>query len=74
MKSKIRKLIPKTFPKIIQILMKIQNGTMIWINIKKQIQNQKKALLWSTSKLGGGSANKVYMVLTIKDKRWSHGI
>jgi transposase-like protein len=42
--NKIENVFQKTFPKSVKKLMKIKNGAMSRINIRKQIQNQKKLL------------------------------
>jgi hypothetical protein len=40
--NKIENIFQKTFPKSVKKLMKIKTGAMSRINIRKEIQNQKK--------------------------------
>jgi len=44
--NKIENIFQKTLPKSVKMLMKIKNGAMLRINIRIEIQNQKK--LFST--------------------------
>ncbi|MBV1767839.1 MAG: hypothetical protein KUA29_06015, partial [Methanobacterium sp.] len=40
--NKIENIFQKTLPKSVKMLMKIKNGAMLRINIRIEIQNQKK--------------------------------